>query len=637
MFVQELFENTSRHASFCFGRMNPPTLGHKELLRTVEANSEGGDYYIFASKTHKLPDNPLDYNTKFKFLQAMFPEYAEHMVYDPNLKTIIQVASWLYDKGYTEITFCAGSDRLPEFQKLLNTYNGKGQPGDKNYYIFSKINFESSGERDADAEGLAGISASKARAAAINNDFEDFKAKTGAGKLAKPLFNAVKKAMGVAEDIALDTASSISPIHGKPMEEDAAGVGVVATNKKMARDPRYSTSITKDVKPKTPKNMLRAFRLAENKKKSFDHQINENRQLELAVIPMIKKFLPIVKTELNLKKLPKIKVQRHVEVHDGQATFGRFVNNEQVIYIGVADRHPVDVIRTLAHELVHWKQFLDDKIEPNSGETGSPIENEAHAKAGVLLRIFNKKYPNAIKLDNIELNESIDFVSNNISYSDMLNPIAWDDDKLKPEVQDRLLKIAGEFIKYLEVPNFKIEDVVLTGSMANYNWTKYSDFDLHIITDYNHLECDDLAEILYRAKKDLWNSYHDITIGGHEVELYVEDIKDPPVSAGIFSILDNRWISKPKFDRPFIDKNAVNAKVNDLIKQINTTIKTADSEDDIQRLKDKIRKMRRAGLDKNGEFSVENLSFKILRNMGLLDNMSLKQKKIQDKKLSLEK
>ena len=89
MFVQELFENTSRHASFCFGRMNPPTLGHKELLRTVEANSEGGDYYIFASKTHKLPDNPLDYNTKFKFLQAMFPEYAEHMVYDPNLKNYL--------------------------------------------------------------------------------------------------------------------------------------------------------------------------------------------------------------------------------------------------------------------------------------------------------------------------------------------------------------------------------------------------------------------------------------------------------------------------------------------------------------------------------------------------------------------
>jgi hypothetical protein len=672
MFTIDIFEQQNRPVTVCFGRMNPPTLGHKQLLDTVASASKGGDFYIFATKTHKLPDNPLPYDVKYKFLQAMFPEYAEHIVYDPNLKTIMQVAQWLYDKGYTELNFVAGSDRIPEFEKLLNGYNGKGQPGDKGYYIFSKINFVSAGERDADAEGLAGISASKARAAAKAGDYEDFVAKTGAGKLAKPLYDAVREAMGVSEDIASDSQSTTSPIHGNNIEEEAAGVGVVATNKKMSRDPRYSTSITKDVKPDTPKNMLRALRLAEeqisekwsqkqrrsvdcNNPKGFSQRahcagrkarqsgkttksgpISESKQLELQTVPMIKKFLPLVKQELKLDKLPKIKIQRHVAVHDGQATFGRFVNGEETIYVGIADRHPVDVLRTLAHELVHWRQFLDGRIEPDSGRTGSPIENEANAIAGILMRNFNKKYPNAVKLNNIELQEDItDYVSGNISYSKSLNPVAWENERLKPEVRDRLLKIAGEFVKYIQVPGFEIEDVVLTGSMANYNWTKYSDFDLHVVTRYADLQCDDIVEEFYRAKKDLWNNQHDITIGGYEVEMYVEDLAKPPVSAGIYSILDNKWLKKPDYDNPEVDESAVNAKVTDLVKQIKLTIQTADSADDIQRLKDKLRKMRRAGLDTNGEFSVENLSYKIIRNLGLLDKLNQVQTNQHDEKLSL--
>ena len=600
----------------------------------------------------------------------MFPEYADKIVYNPELKTIMQVAQWLYDQGYTELNFVAGSDRIPEFEKLLKTYNGKGQLGDKGYYIFTNINMISAGERDPDAEGLAGISASKARAAAKDGNFEEFKAKTGAGNLAKPLYDAVRDAMGVSEDVAPDGESTTSPIHG--FGEDAAGVGVVATNKKMAKDPRYSTSITKDVKPTTPKNMLRALRLAEeamteawsqkqrrgvncNDPKGFSQRahcagrkarqagkktksgpITESKRAESATIPMIEKFLPMVKQELNLEKLPKIKIQRHVAIHDGQATFGRFVNGEETIYVGIADRHPVDVLRTLAHELVHWRQFLDGKMQPDSGKTGSPIENEANAVAGVLMRKFNKQYPDAVKLDNIELQENAtDYVSGNVSYSKSLNPIAWENERLKPEVRDRLLKIAGEFVKYIQVPDFKIEDVVLTGSMANYNWTKNSDFDLHVVTRYADLQCDDIVAEFYRAKKDLWNNQHDITIGGYEVELYVEDLADPPVSAGIYSILDNKWLKKPDYDNPEIDESAVNAKVTDLVKQIKLTIQSADSATDIQRLKDKLRKMRRAGLDANGEFSVENLSYKIIRNLGLLDRLNQVQTHHQDKKLSL--
>jgi hypothetical protein len=178
--------------------------------------------------------------------------------------------------------------------------------------------------------------------------------------------------------------------------EDAAGVGVVAKNKKMARDPRYSMSITKDVKPSTPKNMLRALRLSE------DSAVNEEQ-----IMSMVKNFLPLAMKELKLKKLPKIILKKHIKSDDGQATFGRFVNEEEKIYLGIADRHPVDILRTLAHELVHFKQYEQGRMKPDSGDTGSPIENEAHAVAGVLMRYFNKKYPDAVKSSAVSLDESL--------------------------------------------------------------------------------------------------------------------------------------------------------------------------------------------------------------------------------------
>lgn len=483
------------------------------------------------------------------------------------------------------------------------------------------------------------------------------------------LFDFFKKKK--TEDISADSSSSISPIHGKTTE-DAAGVGVVATNKKMAKDPRYSTSITKDVKPTTPKNMLRAFRLAEaevdeawsnkykrsidcNNPKGFSQKahcaarrarksgkqtrskpVTEAKDKQV-FIDILKKFLPIVKKELELDRLPKIKIQSHVTTQGGQATFGRFVNDEEIIYLGIADRHPLDVIRTLAHELVHWRQYLDGRIKPGSGETGSPIENEAHAVAGVIMRKFNKEFPDAIKLTAIQLQENKDFVKKNIQYHDELNPAAWTtDQELKPEVRQKLLKIADIFVNYLDIPDFEVKDIVLTGSMANYNWTRYSDFDLHVITDYADLKCDDLSEPFYKAKKKIWNDRHNITIRGYDVELYVEDINTPPVSTGIFSILNNKWIKKPNYSKPDISHSAINTKVADLINQIKNAVDSQDQAAEIQKIKDKLRKMRRAGLDTAGEFSTENLAYKILRNLGILDQINKIQTQHQDRELSIK-
>jgi len=228
-----------------------------------------------------------------------------------------------------------------------------------------------------------------------------------------------------------------------------------------------------------------------------------------------------------------------------------------------------------------------------------------------------------------------DFVRDNVAYNRELSPVAWEDNKLKLPVRVALLRAAKFFTDYLDIPNFRVIDVVLTGSMANYNYTKYSDFDLHVVTRYSDLECDDLAEAFYRAKKTIWNDRHDITIGGHDVELYVEDVEQPPVSAGMYSLLQNQWIKKPDYNPPSINDRAINLKVADLVKQIDVAVDRADDPEDIYRITDKLRKMRRTGLDTTGEFGVENLTFKVLRNLGYIDKLEAEFNKKQDQAISI--
>ena len=229
---------------------------------------------------------------------------------------------------------------------------------------------------------------------------------------------------------------------------------------------------------------------------------------------------------------------------------------------------------------------------------------------------------------------STDLVRTNVAYHDELNSRAWANGQLRPEVRQRLLQIATIFIDYLDIPNFDALDIVLTGSIANYNYTRFSDFDLHVVTRYSDLRCDDLAEAFYRAKKEVWNNQHDIMIRGNEVELYVEDVEQPPVSGGVYSVVNDRWIKRPSYNPPRIDDRAVNDKANDLIQRITKAIASDDTAD-IERLRTKIRNMRRSGLDTAGEFGVENLAFKIVRNLGYLDKLSTAYTQQQDRDLSL--
>jgi len=223
MKLLELFEADTKHVTFCFGRLNPPTIGHKQLLDTVA--SEGGDYKIFVSPSQDPKKNPLDYSLKIKFIKLILPEYAKNIVEDAGLNTPVKVASYLYDQGYRSATFVAGSDRLSEMEKLLKMYNGV-EGKSHGYYKFDLLDFKSSGEREDGAEGVAGVSASGARLAAANNDLKAFEKATGAGQYAKPMFDAVRQGMGINESIIDSTVESID----EGIKTKLAGAALVVAN-----------------------------------------------------------------------------------------------------------------------------------------------------------------------------------------------------------------------------------------------------------------------------------------------------------------------------------------------------------------------------------------------------------------------
>ena len=184
-----------KHVAFAFGRFNPPTVGHKKLIDAVVNAADGGDFYIFTSQSQDPDKNPLDYQTKVNFLKKLFPDIQDKIVYDNTIKNVLQAADKLKASGYTDATFVCGSDRIPEFTKLLNTWNGMDKTP-----RFGVLNIISSGEREDGVEGVGGVSASMAREFVKNNDFESFKGTVPNNpQLAKELFDAVKQGMATSK------------------------------------------------------------------------------------------------------------------------------------------------------------------------------------------------------------------------------------------------------------------------------------------------------------------------------------------------------------------------------------------------------------------------------------------------------
>lgn len=221
--------------------------------------------------------------------------------------------------------------------------------------------------------------------------------------------------------------------------------------------------------------------------------------------------------------------------------------------------------------------------------------------------------------------------SNIVTVNRRLNPKIWNDEELDPQVVDKLKDIARAFEEFIGI-ELDVIDYTITGSNANYTWTEYSDLDLHLIIPGT--PTDEQRE-LFNAKKSLWGEQHNITIKGLPVECYVQGEKEPHHSTGVYSILKNQWLVEPKKIKPEVDDAAVEAKKDSIMHDIETAMLSKDLRK-LRLVKEKITKMRKAGLERAGEWSVENLVFKILRNLGLIDQIAEKIRELEDQELSLE-
>lgn len=219
-----------------------------------------------------------------------------------------------------------------------------------------------------------------------------------------------------------------------------------------------------------------------------------------------------------------------------------------------------------------------------------------------------------------------------------LNPRLWNEkEKLDMEVWRALDRIGKEWAEFANIPKKAIKDVILTGGNANYNYTKYSDIDLHLVIDKEMIDCPAVLDDYLQSKKQLWALTHDIKVKGQPVELYAQDYRDPfRQGQGIYSLQSNKWLQTParyKIDRKHPE---VIRKVKELMFQIDTLI--GSRSDDVaafKRLKGRLKGMRSAAIEKGGEYAPENLVFKELRNRGYLDKMNDYVRNLEDEDLSL--
>ncbi len=238
-----------------------------------------------------------------------------------------------------------------------------------------------------------------------------------------------------------------------------------------------------------------------------------------------------------------------------------------------------------------------------------------------------------------------------------LNPHIWTINNegnyvLRSEVRDKLLIISNNFLEFVDIDNIDcdittqectIEDITITGSICNFNWSKYSDIDLHLLVDFDEIdENEDLVNNILTTKKNLWNASHDIQIKGYDVEVYVQNSDEVHFSSGVYSVLFNKWIRAPKAGDPAVDIDKVIDKAQgwmELIDALQSRAYQMSGEEIleiIEKIKDKLKKFRSCGLEKGGEFSYENLAFKFLRRSGYIKKLFDLKNKVMDLSLSMD-
>lgn len=229
-----------------------------------------------------------------------------------------------------------------------------------------------------------------------------------------------------------------------------------------------------------------------------------------------------------------------------------------------------------------------------------------------------------------------------LRYHKKLNIKFWDEYEdisfLRPEVRDKLLQIGYRWADFAKIPPEAIRDIILVGGNANYNYTRFSDLDLHLVVDKTQIaDCPELLDDYLRDKKKLWALVHDIKIYSHPVELYAQDENDPlPANQGVYSVMDNEWVMEPRRAEVNLSDPLLLRKVRAMVEKIDDLIENeADDPDVLRKLQKRIRDMRASAIQQGGEFALENLVFKELRNRGYLDKLSNHIKHLEDTNLSL--
>jgi predicted nucleotidyltransferase len=231
---------------------------------------------------------------------------------------------------------------------------------------------------------------------------------------------------------------------------------------------------------------------------------------------------------------------------------------------------------------------------------------------------------------------------------DELNPKIWEKDgksyTMRPEVREKLLETANIFIDFLGV-DVIITDIIMIGSLVNYNWSKFSDIDLHIVVNFNQFpeNSRDLYLEFFDLKKVIFNQRHNIKMFGYDVECFVQKEDETTFSSGIYSILYDMWMNEPKkTSKETLDKELIKEKAKQWMRIIDGVVDNIEDEDPeeiksiVKKYKEKLKKFRNCGLEKNGEMSFENLVFKLLRRSGYIEKLYNVPTEIIDKKLSMK-
>ena len=213
---------------------------------------------------------------------------------------------------------------------------------------------------------------------------------------------------------------------------------------------------------------------------------------------------------------------------------------------------------------------------------------------------------------------------------------------MRPGVKAAIMDIVDEFLEGLDL-EAEVKDVIITGSIANYNWSKFSDIDVHILVDFAEVNDNTkMVKKFFDSVRSNWNKLHMINVKGHEVELYVQEESEPHVSTGVYSLLTDKWLVKPKKVKPELDKETATKKMLDISREIDKLSMIHDrgqhksALDLAERIKEKIKRMRRSGLDRSGIYSPENLAFKMLRRSGDIEQLFSIYTQAYDKLYSLD-